>query len=139
GLESAGRDVLRRFEGRSCGYTAADVRDQDDRCRGGPNPGANSRREQKGAVMTSLLQAPMAGDWPTTMLMAVLEAGARGVLLLGAVLVLAMALRKASAATRHSVVGAGFVVSLLLPLGMTLPWKAELLPNVLGAFQSIGV
>lgn len=59
---------------------------------------------------------------------ALLSAGARGALLLMVVLVAGLALRKASAATRHALWGAAFLVVLLLPLSGLLPWRLPVLP-----------
>ena len=61
-----------------------------------------------------------------TMIWGVLRVAATLLLLMGVV----VALRDASAATRHAVWRAGFVVALLLPLvAMAMPWKLNVLPG----------
>jgi len=57
-----------------------------------------------------------------------LDAGIRGAVLLAVVLGVAAALSRATAATRHAVLGAGLLAILMLPIGRLLPWRLPVLP-----------
>lgn len=69
------------------------------------------------------------GGGVEALLLAVVDGGVRGVLLLGGVLLAAGLLRGASAATRHALIGAGLVVLLSLPFGSLLPWRIPVVPD----------
>ena len=76
-----------------------------------------------------ILELIQDGAWLRSGLMALLTAGVRAALLLALVLGLGLLLRRSSAATRHALWSAGFMVALLLPLSGLLPWRLPLLPE----------
>lgn len=78
--------------------------------------------------MTMVTTAMFGAGWADPSVVALGAAGARSALLLALVLGLSFALRRASAATRHALWGAGFVLVLALPLAALLPWRLPVLP-----------
>src|SRR5688572_11159034 len=84
-------------------------------------------------MMTNAIEMLIVGEWAEAVVLALLGAGIRGVLLLAVVLAGAMALHRASAATRHALLAAGFLTMLALPFGRLLPWQLPLLPAGVGS------